>query len=253
MSSEQSPRERERSLAGTYLRLAIEHLHAAGSAPALFSRAFRADPNPTGTFVAVAVSDAKTKQLDALRSAVLFSALAAEAYVNEFLARFLRGRDYEAVERMGTVNKYVIGTRLALGESLFMRTRNPAQTIEELFKLRHKLVHPKPGYAPPPGPGIITHQDPEFTPKMAAKSICMVAAAAAIMVRRAYPEHPFDFPANLVWDDSELIIDYASQVNRGLPERTAEAPEELLIQIILRAGPHAVVDESTWRASAELD
>jgi len=38
-----------------------------------------------------------------------FAALAAEAYVNEFLATMLDSGDFRAVDRLPTVEKYVVG------------------------------------------------------------------------------------------------------------------------------------------------
>jgi hypothetical protein len=199
----------------------------------LFPRGYRkSKPRAGSEFDARSEEDARRKQLNEFRSSVLFSALAAEAYVNEFLARFLTGRDLDAVDRMSTVDKYVVGTHLATGETLFSRDTQPAQTIGELFKLRHKLVHPKPGYGPPPPiDGFFRHQESEYmteyTAPEASRFLTAVAAGATILVKRAFPDGPIDFPATIIYLGQRAIDSYASEL-KGLPDRTAEEPEDLL-------------------------
>src|SRR5438034_10765040 len=61
------------------------------------------------------------------RNALLFAGLAAEAYVNEFLAHHLGGKDLAAVDRLPAVEKYVIGTRLALGRPLWIAGASPCR------------------------------------------------------------------------------------------------------------------------------
>jgi len=138
-------RRRPRGLAGAYLQQAVDALSAAGDPDRLYPRWAREKPTaePARAFATVEASNQRRTHA---RTAVMFAALAAEAYVNEFLATMLNGGDFRAMDRLPTVEKYVVGCRLAPGEALFDRGREPVQTIASLFKLRDKLVHPKAGH-----------------------------------------------------------------------------------------------------------
>jgi hypothetical protein len=136
---------RPRGLTGEYLEQAIEALYNAGSPDhpyAGFDRYNIGDNPPLRGFLRVV---ATYRRRSAARSSVLFSALAADAYVNEFLGFYLSGRDLEAIDRQNPRDKYATGTKLASGATVFERGEEPLQTLGELFKLRDKLVHPKPG------------------------------------------------------------------------------------------------------------
>ena len=117
-------RERPRNLSAAYLEQAVNALHAAGDAADLFRGRRKPPPDDaTGEKIkrgeAIAFLRARHKHMTHCRNAVLFAALAAESYVNEFLGVFLDGQDREAVDRLSPVNKYVLGTKLASGEALF--------------------------------------------------------------------------------------------------------------------------------------
>ncbi len=64
---------------------------------------------------------AQDRQIEFARTSILFSALSAEAYINGFLAGRLEGADYDAVERMRTPDKYVLGLELASGAKILDR------------------------------------------------------------------------------------------------------------------------------------
>jgi hypothetical protein len=92
--------------------------------------------------------DAGTRRLRVLRSSVLYSALAAEAFANEFLNDVLNPADAEAVDRLPTPEKLLLGPRMASIPSPLSRGSEPAQTISKLFAVRNALVHPRPtGYS----------------------------------------------------------------------------------------------------------
>lgn len=145
--------EKPRTLSAAYLEQSLDALYAAGNPAVLFEK-WREKPPKNKTAEAFMVLTARRTHLAQCRTATLFAALSAEAYVNEFLAAHLKGNDLKAVDRMSPVDKYVLGTKLAYGESLFFRDREPFPVINELFKLRNQLVHPKPGFGPagPLGP-----------------------------------------------------------------------------------------------------
>jgi hypothetical protein len=87
---------------------------------------------------------AHNRRLTLLRSSVLFSALAAEAYANEFLAAVLTGSDIASADRLATPDKLLLGPRLAGAEPPLARGEEPFQTITRLFRVRNALVHPRP-------------------------------------------------------------------------------------------------------------
>lgn len=113
--------------------------------------------------------------------AILFAAIAAEAYVNAFLNDHLAATDFKVVDKLGTVEKYVVGTRLATGRELFPRGREPIGKLKRLFKLRDNIVHAKKreiqvdpsGSVSPSTPGRTDH-----TPTNAADLILAVVEAA---------------------------------------------------------------------------
>ncbi len=144
-----APKE-PRSLAGEYLEQALDALHAAGDSHSLYPAwALAPRAKLQSPALGFALVLARTARRRSARNAALFSALAAEAYVNEFLAAYLAGDDLATVDRWPTVDKYVKGTRRAFdGAQLFWRGVEPMPTIRRLFKLRDQLVHPKPGYEP---------------------------------------------------------------------------------------------------------
>jgi hypothetical protein len=79
------------------------------------------------------------------RHSMVFSAFAAEAYVNRFLHNRLSGRDLKtALDMRPPAEKFAAGTRLALGKTLFPRDDPTYQSLKALFALRNRLVHARP-------------------------------------------------------------------------------------------------------------
>lgn len=80
------------------------------------------------------------------RTSALFSALAAEAYINEYLAAVAPSkRKLKEADSASTVKKYTAIAAEFAGEPLFSDGDLVVKTLTKLFKLRHQLVHPKPG------------------------------------------------------------------------------------------------------------
>lgn len=224
--------ERPRGLAGEYLEEALDALHAAGDPASLYATWMRDDPELQAAAKGFAVVEALNNRRRFARRSMLFSALAGEAYVNEFLAHHLGGQDLAAIDRMSTVNKYVIGTQVATGVAIFSRDAEPVQTISALFKHRDKLVHPKPGYGPPRSPIDAAREiENTFTPTNAARFLLHVAAAAIVMSRRVRPGEP-DFPADLIWPGRSVVMDYAARAAGTVPNRLAQAERPLMSQVI---------------------
>lgn len=124
-----------------YLAQAAEALTSAGDPSALW-------PSEPRQFLGEGVLgsaqrglDAANRRLRALRSSVIFSALAMEAYANDFLSDVLPAADMKAIERLATLDKLLLGPRLAGMQSSLERGAEPAQTIKALFRVRNNLVH----------------------------------------------------------------------------------------------------------------
>lgn len=101
----------------------------------------------------------------------------AEGYANEFLATFLSGRVLKGADRLSTVDKFVLGPRLAGLESAIEYGREPGPALVELFKTRNELVHtsPQPGvYAVEMDKG----ETRPYEPQCAARYLIQVAHAA---------------------------------------------------------------------------
>jgi hypothetical protein len=89
--------------------------------------------------------DAGNRRLRVLRSSVLYSALAAESFANELLRDLLDPAEAEAVDRLPTPEKLLLGPRMANIPPPLSRGSEPAQTVFKLFAVRNALVHPRPG------------------------------------------------------------------------------------------------------------
>jgi hypothetical protein len=139
-------------------------------------------PDPT--------NDAAARRMRASRESQLYAALAAEGYINRFIAEQLlnkRGftdKDQDAIDRLAPVDKYVLVPRLAIGSTRFDRGAEPLQQLVKLFKRRNKLVHPKPRELVMklgPGDDDARWFGPAFedyTPMEACESLLAVAKAA---------------------------------------------------------------------------
>lgn len=79
-----------------------------------------------------------------LRMCTLFSAFAAEAFVNAFLELGLGSDKGAELDRNPTARKYVLATEEGTSEKQLDLGRAPLQIVAELFKRRDALVHARP-------------------------------------------------------------------------------------------------------------
>lgn len=219
-----------RSLADAHLQQALEALRASGSPERLFSENARLSTNPM--VQAGARVSATGKRVGFARTAILFAALASEAFANEFLDEHLAPADVKALDRLPTVEKYVLGSRIAFGDPLFDRGHEPIQSIQKLFGLRDKLVHARP--RPVPALGSV-FDDPadfaEYNPAHAAKYI--VAAADAAMVVASRSSEPLkNLTVVAITQGRELIKRYGRNATDQLPPLDGSIEEDLVIQAI---------------------
>jgi len=216
---------RPRSLSGAYLAQAVDALGDAGNPVALY-RHWR-DRWPRDLKLQLAIlNGVQMQHVGLCRTAVLFAALAAESYVNEFLAVHLNDDDFRKCERRPTVEKYEKWTALAYGEPIFIPGRGQLEEIAALFNVRNRLVHPQPGF------GAATLLEPSdefrqlFAPTKTASHIVTVGGAASVLMRRAYGFDHVDEVAEPLWQGREALHEYAERIT-SLPTHDA-VPEQAL-------------------------
>lgn len=170
-------------------------------------------------------------------TATLFTAFAAEAFVNNFLEVHdvksqLSATKFKKLDRGSTVQKYVEGVALAY-EPLFDREDEVMPAISELFGVRNKLVHARPGLGPP----IAYMPDPTwrhiYSATKVAEWLVAVAGAAELMEVRCYGFDYHSLPAALIWHGRNIVIDLAAR-SEPLPdpEMAGRAP---VIQLLAEA------------------
>lgn len=232
MSSSGQPTSgtQRRSLAEAHLQQALEALRASGSPESLFSASARESPNPM--MQAAARVGATGKRVGFARTAILFAAFASEGFVNEFLGEHLSPADVKAIDRLPTVEKYVLGPRIAFGEPLFDRGHEPIQSIQELFRLRDKLVHAQPRAVPARGSVFDDPADfAEYNPERAATYITAVADAAMILAGRS-SEPLNNLTVVAVTQGRNIIKRYGKNASHDLPRLDGATEEDLVIQAI---------------------
>lgn len=226
-----------------YLNQAVEALTAASSAPALYAEI--ADYY-RGSMLESAQQrlSAMNRRLSFLRSAVLFAALSAEAYANEFLEAALPAPDAQALDRLVTPEKLLIGSRLVGVEPPLDRGRLPLQRLFALFEVRNALVHPRRSGAKSISAYShnVTEQDKELVgPKSATSYIVAVAELTVLL-------EPYR-PGRSVIGEAAMIVEHRAVLDAHLkvlgdeilvvPEPDAPAPVPLLVQMQRRAAKRA--------------
>lgn len=225
---------RPETLGAEYLQQAIEAIRASGSSEALYDHSYRsATPEQrTEIWQAIASRDAARRRVRYSRAAILFAAFAGEAYINEFISAYIRGKDHEAVDRMQPIAKYTLAPRLALGRPLFQRDVEPLPTIADLFKQRDVLVHPKPGRGiSEPNPWLA---DPLYNPLQATVYVLCVAAAARVLVLHIKTGDRIDLYAELIFRGAEYLSEYAGTAARDLAGPDSPPAPDLLTEMLRR-------------------
>jgi hypothetical protein len=219
--------ERDVGLSGEYLLQALDGLHDAGDPAHLYAHWRRFPPAEPEKAEADMHTTARRARIRAARTAVLFAALAAESYVNEFLS--VHGA-LTKWDREPTHRKFLKGTHEAYGSPLFFTDREAYPVIVELFKLRDRLVHPKPGF------GVTTpHGQPStdfeqlFAMPKVAEYIIMVGGSADLLMPRAYGFESVDVAGTVIWRGRSVIRDYAKRHNK-LPRWDAPPERKLFRQ-----------------------
>lgn len=224
-------RERPRSLAGSYLEDAVTALHRAGSPLVLYAK-WQPNPPTLPQAQGMMILWAQDERFRLARTSVLFSAFAAEAYVNEFLAFKLAPERMAEIDRTGIESKFTRGVQEAHGAPLFPHDGRAMSILRELVAIRNKLAHPQPNYGPPET--LLRPWDPAFTEDFflptVAKYATAVSMCATRLVQAAYGEEAFDVPASMFALGHEAISAYAER-HRDLPSPADQAELPLYAQV----------------------
>lgn len=224
------PEERPRGLAGEHLEEALNYLQATGDPPRLYGTQH---PTPAdATAEAILTAFAYERRRKHARNGVLFAAFAAEAYINEFTAALLSGKNQKALDRVSPVDRYILATGyIDSAKPLFRRDDGIIPVLADLFVLRNKLVHPKPGYGPRRFQEEATDFDSTFNAAKLVRFVIIVAAAARVLVTKAYGKDALDYPAAFIWSGSRVLLDYVERTS-DLPRFDAPAERPLISQIL---------------------
>jgi len=224
---------RDAGLSGDYLLQALEALDEAGDPSVLFAHWRRFPPKDPAAVRGQMRTAARRARIRATRTAVLFAALAAESYVNEFLNAH---GVLDKWDREPTHRKYLKGTAEAYGSPLFFADREAYPIIVDLFKLRDRLVHPKPGFGVA---GTTGEPDANFARLFAmgkvAEYVVMVGGSAELLMRRAYGFDSVEVIGTAIWRGRPVIRNYAKRHAR-LPAWNAPSERPLFRQ----AGDHVM-------------
>jgi hypothetical protein len=124
----------------------------------------------------------------------------------------------------------------AYGSPLFFADREEYPVIVDLFKLRDRLVHPKPGFGVA---GTTGEPDANFARLFAmgkvAEYVVMVGGSAELLMRRAYGFDSVEVIGTVIWRGRPVIRDYAKRHAR-LPAWNAPSERPLFRQ----AGDHVM-------------
>jgi hypothetical protein len=233
-------KHKRQTLAGSYLERALDELRASGSSDMLYpaySAQHEGVRTSRGIRGALGERIAKGRRREFTRSAVLFAMLAAEAYANQYLQIHLTGEEAKAADRLPTFEKFVLGPRLARGEKLLDRGREPAQTLKRLLDQRSVLVHPKLASS---GGRL-----PSYTPLQAAEFIVAVADAAGWLIANSDPRPRLDMAVIAVDQERAYFLDFGHQATEQLPKYSDPPAPELVLAVWTRWADEAKAEEKT--------
>lgn len=180
---------------------------------------------------------ASNRRIGFLRSSVLFSALAAEAYANEFLAETLTTKDADAADRLATPDKLLLGPNLAGLLSPLERGCEPFQSIAQLFSVRNQLVHPRRD-----GPSAwvmdITDDDERHFGPVSAGKFFVAVAKTIIALDELLPRGSRAGHAKYVTRCPQAVDEHVKAIGKTIldvPAENASEPVHLMEQARRRA------------------
>lgn len=192
--------------------------------------------------------EAPQRRLAFCRDGTLWAALAAEAYVNQFLYEADK-KTFDQLEDQkaptigksgdGRPGKYVEGVECALGRSLFDRRRDPIQTLAALFKLRDRLVHPKTRTVKLGGTGVFTEPGLEdFNPKGLAKFLAAVAVAAKTLSDEQPEKLPLDETSSFIAANRVKVKHMGEMAMHLPPHPVSDTPAPTLLDFPVTRTAH---------------
>ncbi len=249
-------RRQQASLADDYFQQALDALRDAASADALWRREL--PPHYGQDSILGPIQQRMTavnERMTSLRASVLFSALAVEATANQFLAIVLSPADVKTVDRLPTLDKLLIGPRLAGVETPFERGRDPMQTLKRLFDARNALVHPKPGKAATHAHVLMSAQDlATFGPKATVAYIAAAAHTGVLLGELLTYKLTFAATANNIWTWRVVLDEHLRRFPndiRELPPPDERPIRDLLTQMEARSVDQAQLDPRSFQQRRE--
>ncbi len=209
------------SMAGMHLTDAVRALRDAGSSDALYEPELRVkDPSEVDdVWFSLARDEAEGGRVLHSRRSLLFAAFAAEAYANDFLYERWGGADRDALQRLSTVNKYVLLSPLAGRPGELTRDKEPIQRMKWLFQRRDELVHAAPKDK------NLTYDPKNHNPMLAAE--CIVAVTDAVFTLFGVAEPGSVLGQALV--ERSRLLDYGKRATKALPDiHAAPSDQDLL-------------------------
>jgi hypothetical protein len=234
------------SQAEMYLHRALDEFHRACNAPDLW---IPVDPFHRGSVLEESqqVLNAKNRRLQFLRSSILFSAISAEAFANELINELLGAADVDALDKLGTPEKLLLGVPLATGnQSILTRGAHPMQGVSALIKTRNRLVHPRPqGGIAAWVQDVLPKDEEVIGPKAAQDGI--LAVADLVVLCTPLREHP-----NLHGGTAKAIA-----ANRDLLDEDRQRSGPLILDVPIKSevGSPPLFDQiqARWRKQMSPD
>jgi hypothetical protein len=182
-------------------------------------------------FIATRRTLADTIQRELCCTATLFTAFAAEAFVNDFLDVHLRsqvpGQKFSRIDRWPTLREYLTAVPVAYGPLFTDSERDGViPHLKTLFEVRNALVHARPGIWPP----MAWMADPSWRSQYSATAVARwltaVAGAADAIEMRSYGFDYFSIAGTAIWQGRQLVVERAAWANT-LPPHDSPDPTPL--------------------------
>jgi hypothetical protein len=207
------------TLDSVYLHDALEGLLDAGDAAVLYAGTIHlGEDREKEAWVRATV---EARRIKLCRRAVLYSAFAAEAFINSFIAATLSKRDRRLIDRNRTTQKYILGPRLALPNTDLseIEQREELDVLDRLFTLRNRLVHPRPRELDEIKTSAAKWRFDEYIPSKVAEYVTAVGSEA-LTLSQLHDAVPISTTAYLVVLGKEKILEFG-QAADAAPERGA--------------------------------
>ena len=232
-----SLKEQNGAQSGAYIRQAARELRAAGDPKVLWDNISHVYEGSLILGRVERVVQASTQRLWHLRTAVLYAALSAEAYANEFLAHVLTPGEIQEVDRMPVIEKLSKGPSWADLTSPLSRGTAPLQAVQQLIDLRDALAHPRPGQIPAHAASVTAEDEKRLGPPAVGRYIVAVAQVMELL-DDLRPPPVFYRSGRLLAQHPEVLQQHLHQVGETIlrvPQESADRPIDLFELASLQA------------------